>query len=584
MGKIYGTSGHDGDERGATVDAPSPGKRTLTAGLPAAAGDAVQRKADGATTVPTGPSLAALDDPFAAHLLGGPVQRAGDGAAVGDEHVHAAARLGTSGSGGALPHAEAIQRSFGAHDISGIRAHTDGAAAAGTSAMGAQAFATGNDVAFAPGAADLHTAAHEAAHVVQQRAGVHLAGGVGAEGDAFERHADAVADRVVAGQSAEDLLSATPAGGAAVAAKAIQRSSKATSMGTFTDEKYALEGTAKLHMTLKFTPGDKVDATKIGLTQSLKDMKDGDKNAIDPTARSRKSDDGHAIDRLSDNNNPIYGAGALGDGKGLGDSKDTNNNSGNANNLNPDDGKVNATYQLGHRTKVGDTVDTKDAGLYDAPTIVGGNNSSKEFETTAVALDGPQKDTYFGSVKWGWKKDGSGTVSKVDFDIVSMGVPSKEFLGAADKWNEGTVRGTMVPKADATPVYNGAGVEQYTIDAATEMKMKGPVAIKNVYHLFVEILSDGDHKGETVYVKTDTVKDKGDGKPLVKLPMVEVYCTTGATKVYKAADKSEEVKTVPVKTRVKVLATSGDTKQIEIVDGGDTGLKGFVDAVGLTKE
>jgi hypothetical protein len=42
--------------------------------------------------------------------------------------------------------------------------------------------------------------------VVQQRAGVHLAGGVGQEGDPYEQHADAVAQRVVAGQSAEDLL------------------------------------------------------------------------------------------------------------------------------------------------------------------------------------------------------------------------------------------------------------------------------------------------------------------------------------------------------------------------------------------
>jgi hypothetical protein len=53
---------------------------------------------------------------------------------------------------------------------------------------------------------DLHTAAHEAAHVVQQRSGVHLKAGVGEVGDSYERNADAVADRVVAGDSAQDLL------------------------------------------------------------------------------------------------------------------------------------------------------------------------------------------------------------------------------------------------------------------------------------------------------------------------------------------------------------------------------------------
>jgi hypothetical protein len=45
--------------------------------------------------------------------------------------------------------------------------------------------------------ADLHTVAHEEAHVVQQRSGVQLKGGVGEVGDAYEQQADEVADRVV---------------------------------------------------------------------------------------------------------------------------------------------------------------------------------------------------------------------------------------------------------------------------------------------------------------------------------------------------------------------------------------------------
>lgn len=130
-----------------------------------------------------------------------PVQAKGQ--AHGD--VHALAAHGTSGSGGALPHGAAIQASFGRHDVSGVEAHVGGAAAEASQAMGAEAYATGNAVAFG-GAPSLHTAAHEAAHVVQQRAGVSLSGGVGQSGDRYEQHADAVADRVVQGRSAEDLL------------------------------------------------------------------------------------------------------------------------------------------------------------------------------------------------------------------------------------------------------------------------------------------------------------------------------------------------------------------------------------------
>lgn len=133
------------------------------------------------------------------------VQRKADGKAGGD--VQSMADQGVRGGGAPLPHLDQIQRSFGQHDVSGVQAHTGPEASQAAQGMGAQAFATGNNVAFA-GQPDLHTAAHEAAHVVQQRQGVQLKGGVGASGDAYEQQADQVADRVVAGKPAGDLLGA----------------------------------------------------------------------------------------------------------------------------------------------------------------------------------------------------------------------------------------------------------------------------------------------------------------------------------------------------------------------------------------
>ncbi len=132
--------------------------------------------------------------------------------AAGDENIQQLAAEGVSGAGGPLPHLDTVQAAFGHHDVSGVRAHGGAHAQKATSAMGAAAFATGNDVAFG-GAPDLHTVAHEAAHVVQQKRGVALSGGVGRSGDPYEQHADAVADAVVSGQSAEGLLEAGPSGG-----------------------------------------------------------------------------------------------------------------------------------------------------------------------------------------------------------------------------------------------------------------------------------------------------------------------------------------------------------------------------------
>jgi len=134
-----------------------------------------------------------------------------DNRPAGTAHeIHQAAATGVAGPGGPIPHRATLQQLFGrSHDVGAIQAHVGGPAAAATAAMGATAYATGNHVAFGA-EPDLHTAAHEAAHVVQQQHGVQLRGGVGQAGDAYERHADAVADRVVAGQSAADLLAASP--------------------------------------------------------------------------------------------------------------------------------------------------------------------------------------------------------------------------------------------------------------------------------------------------------------------------------------------------------------------------------------
>lgn len=138
------------------------------------------------------------------------------GAPSGVAHAHSVQQIaarGTSGAAGSLPHLEAIQRSFGpAHDLSGVRSYVGGPAMEAAAAMGAQAYATGEQVAFAE-SPSLHTTAHEAAHVVQQRAGVHLKGGVGQSGDPYERHADQIADAVVRGESVAGLLGPHTGGG-----------------------------------------------------------------------------------------------------------------------------------------------------------------------------------------------------------------------------------------------------------------------------------------------------------------------------------------------------------------------------------
>lgn len=104
-------------------------------------------------------------------------------------------------------------------DLSSLLLHTGEESAAAADAMGARAFADGNDIHFGSGqyAPDdpfgMHLIAHEVAHTVQQREGrtsgpqLKKAGEAGGGGDAAEDAADKAADAMVAGQPAPKNLS-----------------------------------------------------------------------------------------------------------------------------------------------------------------------------------------------------------------------------------------------------------------------------------------------------------------------------------------------------------------------------------------
>jgi hypothetical protein len=257
-------SGTPGPSRTAASPAPEaglvPGKQTLTSQLDAA----IQRRAK-ATTTADGPD------------------------------VHAAAAHGTSGAATTLPYVDQIQRSFGRHDIGRIQAHVDDRAAGGAGAMGASAFAVGEHVAFA-GAPDLHTAAHEAAHVVQQRGGVQLMGGVGEVGDTHEQHADAVADLVVRGASSEALLdkyAGQPAGHAGAASPASASTPAAVQRHAFVRGKQikksdsiatgAIAAFVTDHVVRDYHSRDELEDHAAGQTDYLGNLPDGTWMRFSPT-------------------------------------------------------------------------------------------------------------------------------------------------------------------------------------------------------------------------------------------------------------------------------------------------------------
>ena len=144
-----------------------------------------------------------------------------------DGATHGIAAQGLQGPGRPLTHLDTLQQAFGHHDIRAMREHTGTVAGSALDALDAEGYTRGGRMALA-GTPDLYTQAHEAAHGVQQAAlgeRMMLPGGIGVAGDRYERQADAVADAVLRGESAQPLLdrmvagptqvSAAPAGAAA---------------------------------------------------------------------------------------------------------------------------------------------------------------------------------------------------------------------------------------------------------------------------------------------------------------------------------------------------------------------------------
>lgn len=442
--------------------------------------------------------------------IGGEVARE-DSRAVLEE-----AERGTSGAGGPLPHAAQIQKAFGSHDISHVRAHQDSRAAEAARAIGARAYTSGEDVAFA-GSPDLHTAAHEAAHVVQQRAGVQLSGGVGEAGDAYERHADAVADAVAGGRSAEALLDQMAPSGSrslGIQRKVLQRAPIDTNFGKFDTTKYDSVGASGseygVDIVVTFDPEPtKVDAKKIGLTQSVRSYLAGSSVFIEPSRRERLvpsgTGEGREIDRttLGAYSNPLYAANVPGAKDKLGDTP-----------------TVAGWGQHGWHYADSSGTHHQIAKLIDRPTLPGrGNNAGQTFETVALAVEGTQSGTYMGSVSWGWSVDASGTFTKHPLTLVSKGNPSAGFVEAAKQWNKWSTMGTVKTTPDPTNVYDASYSVAFTVAKDTEVRVTGGSYINSDILYSPVTIVTGPKAGSSGRIKVTELRDVGGGTATIDLPI-----------------------------------------------------------------
>src|SRR5262249_43918688 len=119
-------------------------------------------------------------EPPPARDLGGWAPPADPTGALDDPRAACFEHYADAGPGDEFPFPAEIEAGFGRPIRA--RAQLDRSAADACDQLGAEAFTIGDRVSFR-GPPDLHTAAHEAAHVLQQREGVQLDGDVGRDGD-----------------------------------------------------------------------------------------------------------------------------------------------------------------------------------------------------------------------------------------------------------------------------------------------------------------------------------------------------------------------------------------------------------------
>jgi Domain of unknown function (DUF4157) len=402
----------------------------------------------------------------------------------------------------------------------------------------AEAFARGTDIHLAPG--QEQQLPHEAWHVAQQRQGrTRLArdrsSGVTLVDDpALESEADRMGPKAARAEASESRP--LPRGLAADGdpSPALQRKKVPNpKFGDFETTKFVAVPGQGVEIILKFTPNTaKVDASKIALSQSISTTAKsadayawGGPNAATKMVPKGQKGAGFGIDtaQVAGNNNPLYGQDhALGPTQDLKDTPESANKT-----ANPTVVGTNTNYETGFCFKEKQTDPDKKwraASLWDKPTSSGSKGESTNIETTALAIDGTDKGKYYGSVKWGFKFEGTAaapTLTPMDIQQASDGSPTENFVEAAKLWNAGKTMGTVEVAADPeATVLKADASHTEKLAKGTKLKQLGTVMWSGAPAIKAEVLrADGSGTGKIIFIKDSDARDSGDGSATKRLPI-----------------------------------------------------------------
>ena len=199
-------------------------------------------------------------------------------------------------------------------------------------------------------------------------------------------------------------------------------------------------------MWLQFIPKPPVDATKIALVQIGRFILNGKPYFLEDKIREKRATpEGWAIDQQAKIKDPNYAASGHGiDGEHYIDA-------------------VGKPHQ-------------KNAKLHDYPHLGGhGPDSSQYFEIVALATEGKQAGTSYGSVYWGWERTKEDKFLPFQPIVLTAGLPTKNFLLAAELWNRSKWVETRRDKETGKMITDSGDVIKLPSMHAVKMNVNAPM-------------------------------------------------------------------------------------------------------------
>lgn len=451
--------------------------------------------------------------------------------------------------------------------------------------------------------------AHEAAHTLQQRqsppAPQLSALAPDSESSPQEQQADALSHAFMAyesGHSAGLAIRDSLGLQRPLASSRVQLARIPTNFGEFEDFKFnAVKDTTGtsvgVQMYLKFHPGTNVDAKKIGLTQAAEGKDAGVQEAREIRGVRQATSGagvGYFIDRMEGKPSPMYGttgtATAGADATKLGSYAAPGINA-----LTPARkatlGFTGIDYGggsiFGFRYMEGGALKgPSPAEMHDFAHLPITNSSEQIFETTALAFEGTMAGTYLGSVEWGWRRDATGAFTTVPLSRKSRGVPSVNFLTAANIWKSTKENFGRIANASPTNILKQNMTVDFTVPQGTPMRETATGHSGATLFYRVDIV---DGSGRSGFVLSTDTTPGSFGRDTVALPVPEIYTVNASSGTVLDGEKFCSVNdpVLPSGTRVQLLGPYTGLPgyvRVQVADGLYTGRRGILRQSLLTRE